>query len=95
MSALKSALTALVAAGLLFAGCSKIPTSEFQVVKDKICACTDAACAGQLADEVKRLKDLGGSVDDEAAAKALLGEAAGCAKALDPEIGAKIQAALK
>lgn len=95
MSGMKSALAALAAAGLLFAGCSKIPTSEFQKVKDKICACADAACAGTLAEEVKRLKDMGGSVEDEETAKKLLGEAATCAKALDPEVGKKIQAALK
>ncbi len=88
----------MILGAMLFAltGCSQpIPTTDFEALKNTICACTDAKCVGQLPTVLNALKHRGGSPEDPTAAKQLLTDATICAVKLDPDINAKIKQSLR
>ena len=101
-------LVAGVVAFTLAACSGGVSIGAFEKVAKKTCACTTAACVAALPADVRHLQTLGsepapecradGHCDDrattEARAKKALDNAYACAVRLDPNIGAKVKAAL-
>lgn len=88
--------TVLIALTATLSGCSDpIPTSDFEALKTKTCACTKIECTDTFVTDLHALKHRGGSPQDAEAAKTLLTEATVCARKIDPDINKKIVEALK
>jgi len=76
------------------AACSReVPTKDFVAVKERMCACTDAACANQIVAEVRHLRQAGSEPEDAGEAKAALDAALACAVKIDPEVTKRLDAA--
>jgi hypothetical protein len=76
------------------AACAReVPTKDFVGVKERICACTDSACAKTLVAEVRHLRQAGSEPEHPGDAKAALDAALVCALKLDPEITKRLETA--
>lgn len=92
MRILKTLAIVLTMATLLLSfGCSKkAPTAELQALKDKICACEDAECAGAIVDALKSIGSSYTGFEDEKKGAELIQAATMCAVQKDPNVMSKL-----